>query len=402
MKLIKIFITALLVVLSNVTYSQCNVQASICQPGTAGPFNFIPTGGAYAGGSFANAGCATGAGGNHAYGFITLYITQSGPLNLLINGNATTGFIDVAIFNIPPGQDPCVAIQNGANAIGCGFAQNAGGCIQFGNAFGCNSSFPAPNVVAGQQIMIIAQNWSNPGSSTFTLQLGPPPGAQTGPPNTTINPVGPFCTTSPNIQLTAANGGGTWTGPGVSSTGLFNPSLAGAGTHTITYSLGTAPCNSSSTTTITVNPTITPTFNSVGPYCAGSTIPALPTTSTNGINGTWSPAINNTTTTTYTFTPAAGQCANTATMTITINPPPTLNLIVNNVTCFGDCNGTIDAGFYSGATYTWSPGGQTTQVINNLCPGSYTVTVNQNGCQSTGTGVITQPPQVTLGNISHN
>ena len=49
-------------------------------------------------------------------------------------------------------------------------------------------------------------------------------------------------------------------------------------------------------------------------------IPALPTTSTKGITGTWAPAINNTATTTYTFTPTAGQCATTATLTITVNP----------------------------------------------------------------------------------
>jgi hypothetical protein len=392
----------LLLLISSLGYSQCNIQASICQSGTAGPFNFIPTGGAYAGGSFANAGCATGAGGNHAYGFITLYITQSGPLNLLVNGSAATGFIDVAIFNIPPGQNPCIAIQNGANAIGCNFASASSGCVQFGNAFPCGSSVPAPNVVAGQQIMIIAQNWSNPGSNNFTLQLGPVPGAQTGPPNTTINTVGPFCSNQSSVQLTAVNMGGTWTGPGVSSTGLFNPATAGVGTHTITYSLGTAPCNSSSTTTITVNATITTTFNSVGPFCSGSTIPALLTTSINGVTGNWSPAINNTTTTTYTFTPNPGQCATTATMTITITPPPILNIVTTNVTCFGDCNGTLDAGTYPGATYIWNPGGQSTQVIDNLCTGNYTVTVNQNGCQSTGTGVITQPPQVIIGIISHN
>ena len=52
----------------------------------------------------------------------------------------------------------------------------------------------------------------------------------------------------------------------------------------------------------------------------------LPTTSTNAVTGTWSPAINNLATTLYTFTPTAGLCANTATMTITINsttPAPT-------------------------------------------------------------------------------
>jgi hypothetical protein len=337
----QIFLSLFLLLSLNVN-SQCNIQASICQSGTAGPFNFIATGGAYAGGSFANAGCATGVGGNHSYGFITLYITQSGPLNLLINGNSNNGYIDVAVFNIPSGQDPCVAIQNGGNAIGCGFAQNPGGCIQFGNAFGCNSTFPAPNVVAGQQIMIIVQNWSNPGSSTFTLQLGPPPGAQTGTPNTTINPAGPFCVTSPNFQLTAANGGGNWTGPGVSSSGVFNPSLAGVGTHTITYSLGTAPCNSTSTTQIVVNPT------------------------------------------------------------------PVINIISTNVTCNGDCDGVIEVNLIPGATYLFvggqisGSGGLDPNILTGVCPGNYTITVTQNGCSSTGNVVITEPPQVTIGIISHN
>ncbi|MFN5622030.1 MAG: hypothetical protein ACK478_12065, partial [Flavobacteriales bacterium] len=66
---------------------------------------------------------------------------------------------------------------------------------------------------------------------------------------------------------------------------------------------------------------MTPTFAAVGPFCSGASIPALPTTSTNGITGTWNPAINNTATTGYTFTPTAGQCATTASLTITIVSP---------------------------------------------------------------------------------
>jgi hypothetical protein len=74
--------------------------------------------------------------------------------------------------------------------------------------------------------------------------------------------------------------------------------------------------------TITVNPNITPTFTQVPAICLGATLSALPTTSSNGITGTWSPALNNTATTTYTFTPTAGQCASSQTMTITVNPLP--------------------------------------------------------------------------------
>ncbi len=78
---------------------------------------------------------------------------------------------------------------------------------------------------------------------------------------------------------------------------------------------------------ITSPSSVTPTFNQVAPICSGAALAPLPTTSLNGITGTWAPALNNTTTTTYTFTPAAGQCATTATMTIVVNPvlSPTIN-----------------------------------------------------------------------------
>ena len=66
----------------------------------------------------------------------------------------------------------------------------------------------------------------------------------------------------------------------------------------------------------------TPTFTQLGPYCQCSTPGVLPGTSLNGITGTWSPATISTSTvgtTTYTFTPTAGQCATPVTMNVTID-----------------------------------------------------------------------------------
>jgi len=80
----------------------------------------------------------------------------------------------------------------------------------------------------------------------------------------------------------------------------------------------------------TIGGTVTPTFIPVPPICSGGILNPLPTISLNGITGTWSPALNNTATTTYTFTPTAGQCANTTSMTITVNPKPSPILIYHN------------------------------------------------------------------------
>jgi type IX secretion system substrate protein len=69
--------------------------------------------------------------------------------------------------------------------------------------------------------------------------------------NNYITPAGPFCSTAPSTTLTAQSTGGTWSGAGITNsvTGTFNPAVAGAGTHVITYSLS---CGAG-TTTITVD-----------------------------------------------------------------------------------------------------------------------------------------------------
>ncbi|MBO6518290.1 MAG: gliding motility-associated C-terminal domain-containing protein, partial [Bacteroidia bacterium] len=67
-----------------------------------------------------------------------------------------------------------------------------------------------------------------PGSDSVWIEVVDPPVAQN---DTTV------CEAAPAFNLSATPTGGYWTGNGVAdtSTGLFNPSLAGAGTHWITY-----------------------------------------------------------------------------------------------------------------------------------------------------------------------
>ena len=99
--------------------------------------------------------------------------------------------------------------------------------------------------------MIIVENWSGT-SNSFTLDLAPPPAAQTGPPDPTVVPVGNLCDNDPAIQLGSVTVGGTWSGNGVSSSGNFNPSTAGIGSHVITYTIGQPPCQAQDQMTIDV------------------------------------------------------------------------------------------------------------------------------------------------------
>src|SRR5204863_36723 len=131
----------------------------------------------------------------------------------------------------------------------------------------------------------------------------------------TFTQIGPLCqnSTAPALPATSGNNiTGTW------SPATITTSAAGTTTYTFTPTAG--QCAPTVTLDIVITSQITPTFTTVAPICSGSTLAALPTTSNNGITGTWSPALDNTATTTYTFTPAAGQCATTTTLTITVNP----------------------------------------------------------------------------------
>ncbi len=115
--------------------------------------------------------------------------------------------------------------------------------------------------------------------------------------------------------------------------------------------LGNAGCTS----------TITPTFTQVSSICSGGSF-TLPATSDNGITGTWSPAINNQATTTYTFTPNDGQCASTNTMTVTVISPANLVLTSGNSTQTVEVNNAIAPITYTfngatGATVTGLPAG---------------------------------------------
>ncbi|BCY28737.1 T9SS type B sorting domain-containing protein [Flavobacterium okayamense] len=81
---------------------------------------------------------------------------------------------------------------------------------------------------------------------------------------------------------------------------------------------------------------VLPTFDPMPDICEGSGY-SLPTTSTNGITGSWSPAFDNTQTMMYTFTPDAGQCAIPTTATVTIIEKPVLS--INNPLPITLCDG---------------------------------------------------------------
>jgi gliding motility-associated-like protein len=172
-------------------------------------------------------------------------------------------------------------------------------------------------------------------------------------------------------------------------TGTWSPALNNQTTTTYTFTPIVGQCATTTTLTITINPTIVPTFAVVSPICQGGNLAALPTSSLNGITGTWSPALNNQATTTYTFTSANGQCATTTTLTITVNTQVTPTFSAVSPICQGDPLSALPTSSLNGITGTWSP------ALNNQATTTYTYTPSAGQCANTTTLAITVNPQVT-------
>ncbi|MBA4239658.1 MAG: hypothetical protein C0448_02940 [Sphingobacteriaceae bacterium] len=163
-------------------------------------------------------------------------------------------------------------------------------------------------------------------------------------------------------------------------------------------------CIKTQTVAITAPPAITLTTTNGTVSCAGScdgTVSVTPTGGTAGYFYSWNSVPTQSTQT------ASGLCVGSyianvtdalgciASATANVSQPPVLTASVSNVqpscnVCVGSAtaNGIGGTGPY---TYSWSPGGQTTQTANNLCVGVQTVTVTDSkGCTTTQTVQIVQ------------
>jgi gliding motility-associated-like protein len=219
-----------------------------------------------------------------------------------------------------------------------------------------------------------------------------------------------YCLDASSSTLTGNPAGGTFSGNGITGN-VFDPSLAGAGTHTITYSFTDGNgCTNTDTQNVTVNPLPNASFTGLDTlYCVNENdalltgFPVGGTFSGTGISGNiFSPAtagIGNHTIT-YTFTDANG-CTGTFTRdTRVVGLPNVTATNIQNVTCFGDINGSVQLNGSAGTpTYTFSLDGVTFTVINtytDLTAGNYTGYITDfNGCINTTNFTITEPDSIS-------
>jgi gliding motility-associated-like protein len=134
---------------------------------------------------------------------------------------------------------------------------------------------------AGSYIITYTTTGTCPGTETFALDIGVTQDA-------TISAAGPFCLNDASVNLTSVDGGGAWTGTGITDgvLGTFDPATAGAGNHTITYTIAGA-CGDTDTEDITVQAMDDPTYSYANStYCTSDTDPIPTVTGLTGGNFT--------------------------------------------------------------------------------------------------------------------
>ncbi|MGY8867210.1 MAG: Ig-like domain-containing protein, partial [Methylophagaceae bacterium] len=174
-------------------------------------------------------------------------------------------------------------------------------------------------------------------------------------------------------------------------TGTWSPAIDNTTSTLYTFSPDPGQCASEASMAITVIAVITPTFTQVDTICVGDTLLNLSTTSNNSITGTWSPAIDNTTTTEYTFTPNAGlSCVLPVTMTITVLTQTVPEFTQVDPICIGSTITPLPQISTNGITGTWFPSS------NNLQTTTYTFSSDPGQCAGTTAMTIIVDPISTL------
>ncbi|KXK36997.1 MAG: fibronectin type III domain-containing protein [Bacteroidetes bacterium OLB9] len=137
------------------------------------------------------------------------------------------------------------------------------------------------------------------------------------PPTVDAGSYGPLCENGAAITLGGTPMGGTWTGTGVSGN-TFDPSSAGDGDHTLTYSYTDMSngCSASDMTTIHVDSIIAANAGLDMSTCYNSSVTMTPTDPTPGV-GVWSGGAGSWSGNVYTPNPSEEGTTITATFTVT-------------------------------------------------------------------------------------
>lgn len=286
----------------------------------------------------------------------TATITAGGPTTFCQGGSVTlTASAGSSYLWSPAGQTSQSITVSAAGSY----------AVTVTNASGCSATSAATTVSVTQQ-----------GTASITAS-GPTTFCQGG-----------------SVTLNASSGTSYLWSPGGETTPSISVSNAGSYSVTVT---GTGGCTgTSSPTTVTVNsaPTATVTANGPTTFCQGGSVTL---TASAGTSYLWSPGGETTQSITVgsagsysvTVTNAAGCSASSSPEVVTVSTTGVATITASGSLAICD-GGSVVLTASSGNSYSWSPGGETTQSITVSAAGSYVVSVT-GGCSG-----VSDPAVVTV------
>ncbi len=236
------------------------------------------------------------------------------------------------------------------------------------------------------------------GTNTVAITVNPTP--------TIIASANPTGICSGGSSTLSASGATTYTwNPGALTGASVTVSPASTTIYTVTGSNGTCTSSVTVVLTVTTTPTVTAVSNPIA-ICAGATATL---TSSGATTYTWMPgslsgasvAVSPASTTIYTVTGANGSCTNSNTVSLTVNPNPTISAVANPTSICSGSSATLTGS--GGTTYTWMPGSLSgaVVVVSPAATTNYTLTGSNGTCSGTVAVTVSVTPLPTVTAVSN-
>lgn len=343
------------------------------------------------------------------------------PEGIFTPGSSLTGPQTLTYTVAGSGSDDVVITVNSVPSVNAGIDQSI--CSTNPN-FSLTGATPAGGTWSGTGItaagLITTSSLSTSGS-TFTYSVNQ--GGCSASSQVTITKVNPptvnagsnqsICKNAVAVQLAGSPSGGTWSGSGVNSTGLFDPSSVSNGAKTLTYTVegSLAGCAGTDQMTMTVFNIPTVAAGADRSTCSNAAPFLLTGTPTGGVwsgaginsSGLFTPTSGLAGVQTVTYTVSQNGCSNSSTTNINVNSLPAVTAGSNLNVCANEPGFTINGaspagGTWSGPAFVNSAGVCTAPFTAGNFTLTYTATVN--GCTATSqmTMTVNNTPVVNAGN----
>ncbi|TAL62067.1 MAG: T9SS type B sorting domain-containing protein [Bacteroidetes bacterium] len=297
---------------------------------------------------------------------------------------ADTGYASVTLASsITASISPNITICSGQTAT---LSASGGAPYLWSTGAGTSSITVSPTATSSYSVVVGSGSCSDTASAIVTVV----PLAVTAGPNSTIC-VGQTVTLS-------ASGGNSYSWNNGSTASAINVSPSATTNYSVAVSNGS--CSGTAVVTVVVSP---PPVASVQgtTICSGQTTTL---TASGGGNYSWTNGsttnpliISPTTNTTYSVIVSIGNCADTASAIVTVNPSPSVSVSGNTTLCVGDIATLTASG---GNNYTWSNGATTSSITATAtATATYSVTSSNGSCTSaTSITVVVSPPPIAWAN----